>query len=303
MSHAPLLSMNAYGPLSDRRLIRGKRVAVVARPLAPSPSRPPRGLPAGETYQVFYGNDPSRIFDWAELRPTEYGTLAAVFDLPTSTPGGRFYYRLVGSKGTVVDNGGFPFSQQVVDSAVRLGVEGGRLLLRYSGPAAGPDSRLHAGWNGWKTVFDMGMASIDQGAAKYGSPGGFTSALLEVPSWATSIDFVVFHRDSCDNHGGRDWRFSLKPLVDASVREKSDGLQTVDISYAWGALEAPIVRYGINDWLELADQPLSPLPGRPGAWETSLRVNADAAVLRLCFHDGKGRWENDGGRNWEFDVR
>ncbi len=286
------LSVIVNGPLNDARLIRGKKLAVSAL----------RGsaAPVGETYKVYYGIDASRMYDYKDLVTTGYGNMVAIFDLPYTPTSKRFYYYVVGNKGTTFNNNGIPFSLPIMDSAVSLRLYNNQITLNYSGPAAGDGCYLHSGWNNWSNVSDTGMTYIGYSITKYASPGGYASVVLNVPSWANYSDFVVKKGSLTDNNAGADWHYSLKPLVDVSWTDNSAGKKSVNIYYSAGTLNPPIAHYGINNWLETKDKQLSSTGG--GQWASTVAINPNAATVNVCFKDAYGNWNNNFGKNWVFTV-
>lgn len=286
-------SVIVNGPLSDRRLVRGKKLAVSAVRYGTAPE--------GEIYYVYYGLSTSTVTNRQELKATGYGNIVAIFDLPYSATAQRFYYRIKGSKGTVYDNAGAPFSMAIYDSAVSLRMQDGRLTLNYSGKAAGFNGSIHAGWNNWNNIFDAGMNYIDYPIAKYAQPGGYSTVSLSVPWWADYMDFVFWLNGSCDNNASKDWHYSMKPLVDANVSGSYNGKKLVNIYYANGSLNPVVAHYGYNGWLGVKDQELS--YSYAGQWSGTAELPESSTSLDVCFRDHNNNWNNNFGKNWSFQIK
>lgn len=83
------------------------------------------------------------------------------------------------------------------------------------------------------------------------------------------------------------------------------GGQRVTITY-----EGPLARegaqgmylhygYGPGPWRDVQDMAMT--PAGPHRFQASIRVQ-DAGRLEFCFRDDRGRWDNNGGRNWSCTI-
>ncbi len=316
-----MFSLRLCGPLGDCRLIRGRRAALS---LLPDGSTLDSAAPDGETpcgesaagaqaqessfenqifrtqhFKLFYGSDPSRLYESVDLIANEFGYRVAVFSLPPDAR--NLYYRVLSGEGQVFDLGGSPSCQGILESAVSLSLRDMVLNIRYSGPQAGEGAILHASWGNWQESFDLTMDYCDYPLSKYGLPGGYAEANIDIPSWVEDIAFAVKRKEGWDNKAGEDWRFRLKPLVEARNAGIVKGKKAIDIIYSAGTLNPPIAHYGVNEWQDCAEAVLSYRGA--GLWEARLALDPDAASLNICFRDNNWNWDNNRGRDWAFDIR
>lgn len=57
--------------------------------------------------------------------------------------------------------------------------------------------------------------------------------------------------------------------------------------------------YGPGDWLKVQDSTM--FKGTSGDYETTVQVSGSGR-LAFCFHDGTGRWDNNGEENWSYII-
>ncbi len=283
------VSIFVYGPLHDRRAVRGKQVGVsFARMWGANP---------GETFTVLYGFYGQRTDRSASLIQGTYGNFYIFLDVPQDAQG--FYFKIVSSLGTIYSDAALPYSLKVYDAIASVSLAGGQLTVNYSGDAIGYHETLHYGYNNWQAVSDMPMYSYSYTVPKYVQPGGYASATITIPAWANYIDFAVNGNGIWDNNGGGDWHFSLKPLVTAQVVSIESANKRVSIYYSNGGLNPPTAHYGYDNWQGIGESTLSATYG--GQWVTTVVVPATAKTLNTVFRNGSV-WENNFNMNWNLEI-
>ncbi len=280
-----------YGPLHDHRVIRGKKVGISFLQYTSS---------SDDKFYVEYGYSPDSLTQSEELSRTGYGNMVAFCPVTSDSAANKFYYRIKGDKGYVYDDDGKPFEYKIYNRAVSYRLYDNKLEINYSGPALANGIYIHAGWNNWNDTFDAGMRVDNYEIFKYAYPGGCATASIDVPWWANYIDFVFNGNGMWDNNNGDDWHSSLRPLVDARVENVGSDKKDITIYYSAGSLDNVIAHYSLNDWHDVNDQQMSYYYG--GQWNSRISVPLDASELNMVFTDGKGNWENNFNKNWNFDI-
>jgi hypothetical protein len=289
-----------YGPLRDRRIVRGKRlvVSVMEYPMPFSSNQ----------YVIRYG-----FYGGTDLVTNTvengYGMRLAMLDVPSDAT--EFRYFVEDQNGNVFDNNGVPFSVKPKDSAVSLKIienyDGYRqLIINYAGSVADSGTSIHYGWNDWNNVGETYMMYYSYPNLKYASPGGYVWTSIPIPNQANYSDFVFRNGSSWDNNNGNDWHYSLNPLVDYRIdNNSSNGSKNVTVFYANGSLGNVWAHYGINGWNNVGDKFMNYVysAGSFDEWTVTLNLPESANTLNLAFADFTTRiWENNYGMNWNFDI-
>jgi len=283
-----------YGPLHDQRIVRGRPLAVTVLSYNPHLEAP---------IILHYGfKNNGETEKSIEVKPSPYGNLTTFIDLPLNAEG--IYCKVVagGEAGSrvVLDNDGKLYSAKAFDSITSLSVNGENILVNYSGPIAGEGITLHYGWNDWNAVAEKemmrGFSSI-----KYSHPGGYYYVKLTAPKWGHYLDFVVKNHNEWDNNNRNDWHYSLKPFVDHRVMDSSDGEKSVVITYTNGDLNPVYAHYGFDGWNNVQTLEMSQ-HSYDASWSTLIKVSEDISSLDLAFRDDSGKWDNNWGMNWSFDL-
>lgn len=287
-----VVSATTYGPLSDRRAVRGRKFCVNVNI---------NGTLSDTNFTVKYGTNPNNLNQSFPMSQTGYGNRVAFIPVPNNSTLTKVYYKVVGNAGAVADNGGKPFTVAVYSSIFSYRMQGSQVILNYSGPAAGGETWLHAGWNNWNNVFDSQMTSVTYEVWKYAAPGGYANVYVDLPYWANYLDYVVTGNGIYDNNSGKDWHTSMRPLVDSRVEYVSGTNKTVSIYYANGNLNPAVAHTGLDGWKNLKDVSLT--VSYDGSWYGTRSVPTNSAKLDLSFRDNSGNWNNNFGNNWSFDIR
>lgn len=298
-------AVSVYGPLHDRRAVRGKKLefSYFANNTA-------------LTYTLRYGYSPTTLTSSIVLAAnTNNGNRKALITVPANA-GDRLYFKITDSAGnTYGDYNGQPYYVRVYDRIVSYGYAmpynpvyapgvAGYLTVNYAGPVSGAATILHYGFDNWQNVKDTNMqyytASAYYGAADY------ASVTLELTSTVSMLDFVFRSGNAWDNNGGADFHQTLKPLVICDTTSLSASGKYVNILYANGRLNAPIfAHYGTDGWKGVNDVQLY-TETYQGSWlgyyTKSVRIDPNARVFDVCFRDQNNNWENNGGKDWHFDV-
>ena len=58
------------------------------------------------------------------------------------------------------------------------------------------------------------------------------------------------------------------------------------------------VGYGFDAWEGIVEIPMA---CEAGVWKASFKV-CGTTRLNFCFHDASGGWDDNGGRNWSWDI-
>lgn len=277
-----------YGPLHDRRIVRGKKLGISFC----------RNWASEATYTVYYSFSGTNLNKAATLNGTGYGNLVAFIDVPADAQG--FYFIIQGSQGDSYSDGGAPLFLKTYDSIASLQLIGGKLTVNYSGKAIGYHEKLRFGWNNWADVKDYPMYSVNYTIAKYAQPGGYAYVNIDIPSWANYIDFVVSGNTIWDNNNGKDWHYSIRPLVDVRVNDVRAGKKFVSIYYANGSLDCPVAHYGFDGWNNTREDMLC--YSYAGQWNYYISVDPASEIMNTVFRDNHGNWENNFGMNWNMDI-
>ena len=57
--------------------------------------------------------------------------------------------------------------------------------------------------------------------------------------------------------------------------------------------------FGPGPWRHVQDVPME--PAADGAWEATIQAT-DGGRLAFCFRDEAYRWDNNGGRDWSYEI-
>ncbi len=57
--------------------------------------------------------------------------------------------------------------------------------------------------------------------------------------------------------------------------------------------------FGPGPWRQVQDVPMQPTGH--GTWEATVYAS-DGGRLAFCFHDEANRWDNNGGRDWSYEI-
>jgi hypothetical protein len=63
------------------------------------------------------------------------------------------------------------------------------------------------------------------------------------------------------------------------------------------------LHWGKNGWQNVSpvDEPM--IKRTSGLWQARIYIPIDATQINLAFHDESGRWDNNGGKNWNLAIR
>jgi glycosidase len=163
---------------------------------------------------------------------------------------------------------------------------------------------MHWGVNGWTQVKDNAMSKN----------GTKWEATVTVPSGATELNLAFNNGGSTwDSNNGSDYKITVTagsgggggggvtPTVVTSAPASVVAGQNVTVTYD-GVLntEAQVnMHWGINSWKEVKSSPMS----KNGAkWEVTVSVPAAATEMNMAFNNGTGKWDNNNGSDFKFQV-
>jgi hypothetical protein len=155
-------------------------------------------------------------------------------------------------------------------------------------------------------------------------PGGVLPATYRAARYAAMIAgqtnvLIDYYVEALDGQGN----LQKSPIQHVWVGEGSGGPggdvvvidpnpaqagQNVTISYNPAGrplVGAPQVylHYGFNGWNPIiAPDPAMTWNAADAVWQVTVPVQASATQLDLCFNNGAGTWDNNGGADWHFQV-
>jgi hypothetical protein len=300
------LGVSVYGPLHDRRAVRGKGLSIAVY-TATHPST---------SWTLAWGAAPARLGNTIQLSNNGTGSFQLVLAVPEGYPD-RLYFRLIDDAGVAhgeADGSAFVVRvyTRILSHAFARSYDyenryAGHLTVNYSGPLGANDApvTLHHGWNNWQNVADVPMTRIHTSA--WYSVADYATAIIPIPHDAVYFDAAFSDGDAWDNNDGADFHTAVRPLVVASTSLGYDSTKWVSLVYANGTLTEPVfVRYGIDGWQNVAEAQLASAwykGSSLGFHSVSLRTAPAARVLDLAFRDSRGNWENNFGMDWHLDIQ
>lgn len=295
-----------YGPLHDKRAVRGEKIAV---------SVTVNDADTNDVFRIAYGYSPEQLDTILVLSNTGYSYRKGKIDVASDALD-KIYYKVLDAQGNeYFDRDGEAFWFTVFDyifsysfsTTYYYGGEtsvAGFLYVNYSGPAVGEGMSLHFGWNDWQNVTNINMSLHTNGTSYY--PANYGSIRLDVPNDAHYLDFVINGNGIWDNNDGQDYHLAVNPLVRVTPTSIYDGKRSVSFSYANGTLDDTIfAHYGLDGWNNVDDVKMYKMTyqGMPMGFHTGYTtVDAAASVLDLAFFNTDGVWENNYGMDWHFDI-
>jgi hypothetical protein len=274
-----------YGPLHDRRVVRGKSVCICFRDISSS-----NGLGVYKAVCGFSSGDMSST----NVLTNNGGSLLYTYvDVPDNAEG--FYFYISASDGSTFTDDSDPYSLKVYDSIVSLCYYDSTLVVNYSGSAIGENEVLHFGYNNWQGVSETNMTRYTEARPQYFSTGGYCSVSFSIPDTANYIDFVVRGNGIWDNNSGADWHFSLRPLVDAQVVFHRVRNKQVGIYYSNGKLWPVTAHYGYDGWQGIKDTLM--IHTYSCQWTFTVPVPETATEFDTCFRC-VNTWENNYNLDW-----
>lgn len=185
------------------------------------------------------------------------------------------------------------FLQNYADTRV---IAGYKAEVKYYNASMGyQDLVLHYGFNNWQDVKEVPMTLIPRDID--------VSATIDVPLWATSLEYVVYVRRAdgttvWDNNGENDYRV---PVHQAGVNVTVIGTSRT-ITFIT-PLDSAVLHYGVNGWkniseigMELDTHTLAVKGVKQ--YKATLSNLASTDALDFCFRTNEWEWVNNKGANW-----
>ncbi len=300
----------AYGPLNDKRAVRGQKLLFNASIY---------GAQSNATFSLAWGYTPQSMNRILMLSNNGTTIYRGLIDVPVDASD-KIYYKIIGQDGTVyMEKDNRPYRVDVFNYIFSYSFSGnyhyythegsnepfvGWIYFNYAGPAVGPSMLFHYGFNNWQNVTNQSMRWITN--TDYYYPANYGTITFEVQSYADYLDFVFYGNGIWDNNNGSDYHIPIKPLVTVTPNSVYNGLRGVSVSYANGTLgESTFMHYGINGWQAVQDTKMYRMTYQ-GMWlgynTAYVQVSEDISVIDMAFFDTNRNWENNYGKDWHFKV-
>lgn len=190
-------TLNVYGPLNDRRIVRGNLFRVTfSKSWGASPF---------ESYTLNYGFHTDETQS-VVMSLDAKGSFSVVVEAPTNAEG--LHFTIEGSQGMVYRDEDKSYTLKTYESAITVNRSSNNLTVMYAGPAVGYHETLEYAWNSTNLIQKKTMTATNISGSYY-YPDNYAMTTVSLPETNSTLFFQVDGNLITDNNHGNyyiyDW--------------------------------------------------------------------------------------------------